>query len=218
MNRIVCPKGHYYNGDKYLQCPHCIDGTVAVRQDDFVFALDGMSGNPQSEIQEIQKNNRDDKVTVILPKEYLPDSGATSMPFSTRGEEARTGTQKLSLQPQEVSSGERQFEADRILDVEENFLPVGYLVCIRGRDYGRSFPLRTGVNTVKEQAYVLYEPRKREFYLKSADRDSLCYCNDEVLLEPKKIQGYDRITLGDTTFLLIVVCGERFSWKEIVSL
>lgn len=217
MNRIVCPKGHYYNGDKYLQCPHCIDGMAAVRQDGFVFAPDGMAGNSQSETQEIQKNNQDDNVTMILPKEYLPDSGAVSMSFSMREQQTQTGTRKLLLQPQEVSPGEVPFKEDRILDIEENLLPVGYLVCIRGRDYGRSFPLKTGVNTVKEQAYVLYEPHKREFYLKSADRDSLCYCNDEVLLEPKKIQGYDRITLGDTTFLLIAVCGEKFSWEEIVS-
>lgn len=52
--------------------------------------------------------------------------------------------------------------------------------------------------------------RKKEFYLKPADSASLCYCNDEVLLEPKKIQDYDRLTRGDTTFMLIAVCGEKF--------
>lgn len=194
MNRMVCPKGHFYNGDKYSQCPHCIDGTAAVQQDGFVFTLGGMADNLQSKTQEIKENHQDDKVTMILPRESLPDSGAVSMPFSD------AGTGKSDMDTKVVTT--------------TDFLPVGYLVCIRGSDYGRSFPLRTGVNPVKEQAYVLYEPHRREFYLKSADRDSLCYCNDEVLLEPKKIQEYDRIMMGDTTFLLIAVCGEKFSWEE----
>lgn len=107
--------------------------------------------------------------------------------------------------------------------------PVGYLICIEGEDYGTGFPLKSGNNSLgrsvsmdvvvmdpkvsrEKQAYVMYEPHKRDFFLKPGDSGGLCYLNDELVLEPKKLQAYDLILLGDTKLMLIPVCGEKFSW------
>ena len=35
MNRVICIKGHFYDGDKYETCPHCASGAEAIRQDSF---------------------------------------------------------------------------------------------------------------------------------------------------------------------------------------
>ncbi|MCM1026238.1 MAG: hypothetical protein NC432_07365 [Roseburia sp.] len=107
--------------------------------------------------------------------------------------------------------------------------PVGYLICTEGEDYGTGFPLKSGINSLgrssamdvvvmdvkvsrEKQAFVMYEPHKREFFLKPGDGVGLCYLNDELVLEPKKLKAYDLILLGDTKLMLIPVCGEQFSW------
>lgn len=109
--------------------------------------------------------------------------------------------------------------------------PVGYLICIKGEDFGKGFSLKSGSNSIgrsqsmdvvvmdpkvsrDKQAYVMYEPRKREFYVRPGESSSLCYYNDEMLMSPTKIEPYDKIVLGDTVLMLIAVCSEKFSWDE----
>ncbi len=111
--------------------------------------------------------------------------------------------------------------------------PVGYLICTKGDDFGRGFLLKSGNNTIgrsqfmdvvimdpkvsrEKQAFVMYEPRKREFYVKPGEGSGLCYYNDELVLGPTKIKQFDKIAIGDTELMLIQVCGENFSWDELV--
>lgn len=108
--------------------------------------------------------------------------------------------------------------------------PVGYLICIKGEDYGTGFALKSGNNSIgrsqsmdvvildakvsrEKQAFVMYEPHKRDFYLKPGEGTGLCYLNDDILLEIQKLKAYDKISLGDSELLFIPVCGEQFSWE-----
>ena len=61
----------------------------------------------------------------------------------------------------------------------------------------------------------MYEPRKREFYMKPGEGTGLCYLNEELVLEPVKMKAFDLILLGDTKLMLVPVCCERFSWDEV---
>ncbi len=107
--------------------------------------------------------------------------------------------------------------------------PVGYLICVAGEDFGIGFPLKSGNNAIgrsqsmdvvlmdakvsrEKQAFVMYEPYKREFYIKPGEGNGLCYFNDDVVLAPAKIGAYDTIMLGDTKLMLVPVCCDRFSW------
>lgn len=38
MNRVICPKGHFYDGDKYSSCPHCLEGVEPATPDPFIVA------------------------------------------------------------------------------------------------------------------------------------------------------------------------------------
>jgi len=110
--------------------------------------------------------------------------------------------------------------------------PVGYLICVAGEDFGIGFPLKSGNNAIgrsqsmdvvlmdakvsrEKQAFVMYEPYKREFYIKPGEGNGLCYFNDDVVLAPMKISAFDTIMLGDTKLMLIPVCCDRFSWDNI---
>ncbi len=107
--------------------------------------------------------------------------------------------------------------------------PVGYLICVEGDDYGIGFPLKSGNNSLgrassmdvvimdaqvsrEKQTFVMYEPHRREFFVRPGDGSGLCYLNDELVMGPKKMEAYDRLQLGNTKLMLIPVCGEKFSW------
>lgn len=38
MNRVICIKGHFYDGDKYSSCPHCAEGAAPIEPDHFAVA------------------------------------------------------------------------------------------------------------------------------------------------------------------------------------
>lgn len=35
MKVVKCEKGHFYDADKYDQCPHCINGLIKIKRDGF---------------------------------------------------------------------------------------------------------------------------------------------------------------------------------------
>lgn len=115
--------------------------------------------------------------------------------------------------------------------LQSNEPVVGYLICTKGEDYGCGFPLKSGNNTIgrsqsmdvvimdpkvsrEKQAFVMYEPHKRQFYVKPGEGSGLCYFNEDVVLAPMEIHQFDRIGVGDTELMLIPVCCEQFCWEE----
>lgn len=112
---------------------------------------------------------------------------------------------------------------------------VGWLVCIHGPHFGESFNISTGRNTIgrspnnkiiiandqaisrEKHALLIYEPRKREFYLSAGDGTTLSYVNDEAVLDRKLLSKNDIIEMGSCKFLLFPLCGEDFSWEEYIS-
>ena len=35
MNRVMCKNGHFYDGEKYQECPHCADGVAPIAPSHF---------------------------------------------------------------------------------------------------------------------------------------------------------------------------------------
>lgn len=291
MNRVICARGHYYDGDKYENCPHCAAGAEAIEQDPFSIRHDMAASGKQGRKREKRGGflrRRDKgaekaesgplihapKETVLLqqaeqealqqPQEPVPPAkapgptacifgpvagvagpaagvsdvvagtpvSASGVPVSVSGAsgfaDSISGTSVSAVSPDSEEDDDRTVgyfstSADRTEP------PAGYLVCTAGRDYGKGFPLKTGNNSIgrsvimdvvvtdekvsrDRQAFVLYEPIKREFYIKPGEGTGLCYLNGELVLAPSKMKAYDRILLGDTTLMLVPVCCEKFSW------
>jgi len=108
---------------------------------------------------------------------------------------------------------------------------TGWLVCTEGNNRGRSFEIKAGQNCIgrdssmdiciKEEgitrerhAYIIFEPKKRQFYLRGGDGSGLSYCNDEMVVGMQQINAYDKIQLGNANFMFIPFCGERYMWDE----
>lgn len=111
-------------------------------------------------------------------------------------------------------------------------LPVGWIVGLNGVSKGRLFPCKVGRNRIGSgrnmdivllgeqsvsqdtHALIIYEPRKRRFFIQAGTSDGLTYLNDELVFTHDELHVYDRITLGEAEFVFVPLCGECFSWAE----
>ena len=66
----------------------------------------------------------------------------------------------------------------------------------------------------EKHAFIMYEPKKREFFIQSGDSSGLTYLNDENVIGSKKINAFDIIELGGSQFVFVPLCCERFAWES----
>lgn len=131
-----------------------------------------------------------------------------------------------------VSAGEEE-KTMPYLGETEGIEPVtGWLVCIEGpplgQDYkifaeknfiGRSDEMHIrilGDNTIsrRNHAVIVYDPKKRHFYLLPGDASGLAYHNNEAVYSPVELQGYDVLQLGRSKFIFLPLCGVHFEWEH----
>lgn len=112
--------------------------------------------------------------------------------------------------------------------------PVGWLVCVQGVHFGKCFSIVAGRNSIgrydtndivldkddsvsrDKHAWIIYEPRKRIFYLKPGEGNALTYLNENMVEESNELTKLDRIELGNTTLLFIPLCGDDFCWESYI--
>lgn len=114
---------------------------------------------------------------------------------------------------------------------------VGWMVCVKGANLGRAFEMYEGKNSVgrnpgvndivipnevtvsrEKQCYVIYEPNKRQYFIKSGDTKSLTYLNGELIDGMQRIQSGDMITLGGCELRFVPLCSEDFSWEDYIDI
>ena len=109
---------------------------------------------------------------------------------------------------------------------------VGWLVCLEGPDKGRDFRLHAERNwmgrsplmdvcilndmTVSRErhAAVLFDPKRRNFWLTPGQGAGLVHVNGEVVHGPQQLQAEDVVELGQTKLAFVPFCGEKHSWEK----
>jgi hypothetical protein len=109
---------------------------------------------------------------------------------------------------------------------------VGWLVCVEGEHFGEDFRICMGRNFVgraknmdivlskdshvsrDKHAVIVYEPKNNLFVIQTGESKELSYLNDEVVLSPKELKPYDKISLGSTKLLFVPFCNDQFKWEE----
>jgi len=107
---------------------------------------------------------------------------------------------------------------------------VGWFVCIKGKERGRDYRIRSGRNAIgrseamdvqisgddtisrENHAFIVYEPRKKTFSIRAGDSRGLVYLNEEEVIQASEINTYDIVELGETQLMFIAFCGEKFHW------
>lgn len=111
---------------------------------------------------------------------------------------------------------------------------VGWLVCICGKYIGTDFKIVAGKNSIgrnrtnniaieneesvsrEKHAWIIFEPRKREFFVKPGESSGLTYLNDENIFDVQKLNKGDILEFGNSKFIFIPLCGEDFSWNDYI--
>ena len=109
---------------------------------------------------------------------------------------------------------------------------VGWLVSVKGEHLGECFNIYSGKSSMgrsqnnrivfskdgqisrEKHAFIMYEPKKREFFIQSGDSSGLTYLNDENVIGSKKINAFDIIELGGSQFVFVPLCCEKFAWES----
>lgn len=120
-------------------------------------------------------------------------------------------------------------------DTLEKVAPVvGWLVCIKGPNQGKEFRIHSDYNYVGSQKgdiiipgdqkisrekhmIITFDPIDRSFYVAPASGANIIRLNDKALIGGgQKLNNYDVIKTGDSSFMFIGFCGENFGWESVL--
>lgn len=226
MNLTRCSNGHYYDSDTYASCPHCAGGQSPQPQNRTVaYSAD--------EVKTVGGSSQGLAETVDL--DSLGTGGAAgtgpSVDLSsvTGGAPVSGGADPDDGKTISIYQLKKQ-QNDEEVTVEAPV--VGWLVCTKGKSFGKDYRLKSGRNFVgrssqmdvclagentvsrDRHAIIIHEPRKNIFIAQPGESRELFYVNGDVVLSSVQIKKNDVIQLGDVSLMLIPCCDEAFSWDR----
>ena len=240
MRKARCTNMHFFDADETKTCPHCgapeakeimeTSQDVKKVKNSGIFGLKLKSKN-ENEIVEPEKIDDIEGEMEGLKTEKIQTYLMDDMDEKEDREEFLSN---MILEPHQEQKGSAQndsFKTVSIFASEAGEEPVaGWLVCVKGKNYGRSFELKMGQNCVgrdfsmdvclkgeesvsrDKHAYIIFEPKKRQFLLRSGEGKGLTYCNEELVFGVAELKAYDKLQLGDVELLFVPFCGEKFVW------
>lgn len=208
MKMQRCPKGHYYDADKYDSCPSCKNDENQTQ------GFDPNGGN----------GDGDDRTVGSLKVEKEHDKQKGRM-------EEDDATQASFVS---INYGSDAKNKGVAFDTDENPITrpvVGWLVCVEGSNIGQSFNLYPGRNFIgrsdemdislkgdreisrDKHAIVIYDPRHRKYYAEAGEAHSLFYVNDEMVTRSILLKDRDILELGKNKLVFVAFCNDSFSWE-----
>lgn len=194
-----CDKGlHYYDKSVYKDgCPYCKEVSKSQKT------------------VKVGENTPEDPKTVNL--RYASRAGVPA------GKEEKAQQQKLKtdMDGKTVSLEHKDEGIDPV---------VGWLVCLKGPERGKDYKIHSEKNRIGrgedmdisikadltisrvDQAFIVYNPRRRVFRLHAGTGQRLVYLNDDEVITPEVIKDRDLITIGESEFVFVSLCGENFDW------
>lgn len=239
-----CKNGHYYDGDKYQKCPHCLTKDQNARPHArHVLKRNSSLRNSNYMAAPIQQQ-QDDVVTmpihqqddpVTMPLTSLKNDLATLPLSSLQNDSTAIPSPRQQDDPvtMPLSTNKCKSADCKAALLQGRRLAVGWLVCVKGKDFGTSFTIRTGKNYIgrtakmdivlhkddeavrENHAVVYYVPKQKMYVAEPGETRDLFYLNNEVVLNPVKIKKKDILTIGNTSLMFFPLCGEDFNWADM---
>ena len=215
MTLTRCNNGHFYDEDKFTQCPHCAN-----------------AGRNSGATVPLDRN-----VNVTVP---LTDYGGGGDDTPTSKPPQDVGSGSLSDVVNRANIGVTPVPSDnesKTVSFYSNAIGtepvVGWLVCIEGNHMGEGFTLKSGRNFIgratgmdvvlsgdstvsrEKHAIVLYDPEYHKFLVQPGDARELCYMNDQLVLNSVEIGVNDIIKVGATRLMFVPFCTNVFNWSMV---
>lgn len=214
MNLVKCTNGHFYDAERYQDCPHC--AAPALRDDNLTVPL---VRAPVHDAVTVALNQTD----AAQPQAAM----ASQVPVQSSLQEAVRAAETGMVH---TPTGGEEKTIGFFSETMGSEPVVGWLVCVEGKHLGEDFKLKSGRNFIgrssimdialardstvsrERHAIVVYEPRGNLFLVQPGESKELSYLNDEVVLAPKELKMHDRLTVGKTELMFIPCCTEQFHW------
>ena len=238
MKLTKCSKGHFYDAEKFATCPHC-SGIMKNAQEDVPTSPIGTSfnsnfGSDDYTMPVIQSSGRASGNNPAFPtQQNIGQSGSNQSPAGEEDDDKTIGFLNWNAPGvQETSDSRNVFRStDTGLQRAQTSPVVGWLVCIEGASYGRSFNLYAGQNFIgrskdmdiclsdstvarNRHAIIIYEPVHRQFYAQAGGSHELFYVNNMVVLTSTLLKDRDVIAIGSAVFVFVPFCDEHYGWIE----
>lgn len=209
MAMVRCPNGHFYDSDKHRVCPWCAVPDVDLGATRRV--------GPQSS---------------PIPSGVEGDSGAT-IRVSPSASGGGGATVNLDYDGAGRRSSVDEGHTVAIVRKKTGIDPVvGWLVCVKGPEKGRDYRIRSEKNVIgrseamdicirddetisrSDHAYIVYDPKRNLFRVQAGSSRGLVYRNGDEVIASEQMNPYDLLEIGESEFLFVPFCGERFQWPK----
>lgn len=235
MKLTKCPNGHYYDAEKYSSCPHC-NGGLKSADDVPTSPITGARSPEPSGDYTIPIYQPGGNAAAQAPSAPKPASAGT-FPSSQQGSQPDDDGKTIGFMSWNAPGNEKKnapenvFQSNAGSQKEQTSPVVGWLVCIKGESYGRSFNLYAGKNFIgrsedmdirlsdptvarNRHAIIIYEPIRRQFFAQVGESHELFYINDNVVLTSTELNDRDVLMIGSAQFIFVPFCDSRFGWIE----
>lgn len=223
-----CGHGHVYDSDVYAACPYCNSAQAAIN-------FSGTPGRTAAGNGFGPSQSFGGGVSVLDPEVTAPVRGAygnsgrveqsvfDDVPTAPpRGYQSQSG-RKVTDDLKTVGEMKKKMGIDPV---------VGWLVCIEGKEKGKSYELKGKVNSIGRSetmdvcikgdssisnlnhARLGYGSKTNRFTLLPAEGSNVIYLNGDELYTPTVLKAYDVIDFGETKLIFIPLCSERFTWSS----
>ena len=185
-NMIRCDKGHFYDSDRYENCPYCNQQPISAVGQDTV---------------------GEDKFTLPIQEKI---DNIPKVPGELTGQAVKTVGFYDKIDPVVgwlVCIAGSQFGEDFKLKTGRNFI---------GRSPEMDIVLKDITVSRDKHAIIVYEPKGNKFLVQPGDAKELFYINDDVVLSAKEITANDVMTVGNTILMFIPCCSDKFNWDSVM--
>lgn len=213
MALTECAKGHLYNSDQYAACPYCNNMGKRI---DFERHKTEAPEYYQNEVEKPRANK------TVAPEYYRSGMESPKVSKTVAPEAYRNETERAR---KNVTVG----TLEKVMYIEP---VVGWIVCIEGAEKGRDFQIKARNNTIgrnedmdiciredptisrKNHARLSYDLKHNDFYIIPAENTNNIYLNDQPVYTPTRLSSYDLLELGESKFLFVPFCNEKFQWED----
>ncbi|MDD6037976.1 MAG: hypothetical protein PUD20_04130 [bacterium] len=199
MNVIKCNVGHYYDGDKYPNCPHCCKNS----QEKIQYASSPSFEQGSKKMKTTVSSEKDSSLTEIVGRsketDFDDDERTVLLCMTNKRAEPVVGWL--------VCIKGESFGESYPLRGNKN-----YIGCL-----ANSNVIIRQDNDVFEEQYgvIIYDNYRRTFIAQPRETRESYYINGKTVINDVQLQAYDILDMGNARLIFMPLCSEKFCWEDI---